>query len=312
MSSQQAVETAVERPGRRPVIVTESEAAGFVRSGMTVAIGGFINAGHPMAMVRQIIRRELRDLTVVGAASSGLEVDMLIASGCVKKLISPYVGAEGLASIGPAFRKAAQDGELEMWELDEAQFYAGLRAAAQRLPFNPWRAGVGTSYPEVNPALREFRDPVNDELLIAVPAIEIDVALLHAAHSDPYGNVQHHGTGYGDRAIYAAADKTVVQVEQVVSNQTIRANPAATTVPGATAIVRLPYGAHPFGSDGFYPADADAIKEYADAAGEWAKTGSRQRLDEYFARYVLEPETHPDYLERVGFKQILSLSEFEA
>lgn len=312
MTPENATAIETERPGRRSVVIGENEAADFIESGMTVAIGGFINAGHPMTLVRQIIRRELRDLTVVGAASSGLEVDMLIAAGCVKKLISPYVGAEGLASIGPAFRKAAQEGELEMWELDEAQYYAGLRAAAQRLPFNPWRAGVGTSYPKVNSALREFRDPVNDELLIAVPAIEIDVALLHAAISDPYGNVQHHGTGYGDRAIYAASDNTVVQVEKVVSNQTIRANPGATSVPGATAIVRLPYGAHPFGSDGYYPADADSIREYIAAAGAWMKTSDRQQLDEYFARYVIEPATHPEYLERVGFERILSLTEFES
>lgn len=295
---------------RSPVVVSEDEAAQQIESGMTIAIGGFINSGHPMAIVRQIIRRELKDLTVVGAASSGLEVDMLIAAGCVGKLISPYVGGEGLASIGPAFRTSVQRGDLEMWELDEAHFYAGLRASAQRLPFNPWRAGVGTSYPQLNPALKEFRDPVKNELLIAVPAIEIDVAVLHAAVSDSFGNVQHHGTGYGDRAIYAAADRTIVTVERLVSNQTIRSNPLATTVPGADAVVRVPYGAHPFGSDGFYPADTAAIGEYVDAADEWRRTGERGALDDYLRRTVVEPADHSDYLQRFGFEQILSLTEF--
>src|SRR5439155_1573348 len=140
-----------------------------------------------------------------------------------------------------------------------------------------WRAGLGTSYPEINPRLRVFRDPVADELLIAVPAIEIDIAFLHAAISDSYGNVQHEGTGFGDRSLHAAADRTVVQVEQIVSNERIRANPGATSIAGAHAVVRVPYGAHPFASHGFYPPDEAHLLEYVAAATDWLKTGSRSK-----------------------------------
>lgn len=303
--------TAPVAVARRPVVVSEEHAVERIEPGMTVAIGGFINSGHPMVWVRGIIRRGIRDLTVVGAASSGLELDMLIAAGCVRKVISPYVGAEGLASIGPAFRRAAQEGEIETWELDEAHYYAGLRASAQRLPFNPWRAGVGTSYPRLNPDLKEFRDPVNDELLIAVPAIKIDIALLHAAVSDLYGNVQHNGSGFGDRAIHAAADTTFVQVEQIVSNQQIRASPLATSLAGVDGILRAPFGAHPFGSQGFYAPDAAHIGEYVEVATEWLRTGSRARLDEFLERYVLQPADHIAYLEQVGLRRLLALPEFD-
>ena len=278
---------------------------------MTVSVGGFINAAHPMALVRQLVRRGLKDLTVVGAASSsGLDVDLLVASGCAAKVVAPYVGAEGLAPIGPAFRHAAQQGLIEVWELDEAHYYAGLRASAQRLPFNPWRAGVGTSYPSVNPDLKEFDDPIRGERLLAVPAIEIDIALIHAAVSDRYGNVQHHGTGYGDRAIHAAADVTLVQVEQLVSPERIRGNPAATSVAGADCVVRAPYGAHPFGSEGYYPPDREHLREYVDAAQELLRTGSRSSLDAYLARYVLEPHDHVEYLEQVGLRRLVELSEY--
>jgi glutaconate CoA-transferase, subunit A len=295
---------------RQPVVVDESAAVEDVRDGMTIAIGGFINAAHPMALVRQLIRGGARELTLVGSASSGLEVDMLIAAGCVKTLISTYVGAESLAPIGPAFRCAAQLGELDLFELDEAHYYAGLRAAAQRLPFNPWRAGVGTSYPDLNPRLKTFQDPIDGSLLIAVPSIEIDIAFLHAAISDPFNNVQHEGTGFGDRALHAAADRSVVQVEQIVSNERIRQNPAATSIPGADAVVRAPYGAHPFASHGYYPADEQHILEYVAAATDWLKTGSRSRLEEYLDRYIREPADHVEYLERVGVRQVLALSEY--
>lgn len=295
---------------RRSRIVEPSAVGAAVRDGMTIAVGGFINSGHPMALVRQLIRDGRRDLTVVGAASAGLEIDMLIAAGTVKKVITPYVGAEGLAGIGPAFRHAAQNGLIETYELDEAHHYAGLRAAAQCLPFNPWRAGVGTSLPEVNPALKPFRDPVNGETLLAIPAIEIDVCLLHAAVSDMYGNVQHNGTGYGDPAISAAADLTFVSVEQVVSPERIRANPAATSIAGADGIVRAPFGAHPFSADGYYRPDEHWLREYLDAAGQWLKSGSRQQLDDYLGHYIHEPADHVEYLERVGMRTLMSLHEF--
>lgn len=295
---------------RRSRVVDEAAAAAELADGMTIGIGGFINHGHPMALVRSIVRRGLRNLTVVGAASSGLELDMLIAAGCVRTVVAPYIGAEGLAPVGPAFRRAAQEGEIETFELDEAHYYAGLRAAAQNLPFNPWKAGVGTSYPHVNPALKEFRDPLTDELLLAVPAIALDVALLHAAVSDHFGNAQHNGHGYGDRAIAAAADRIVVQVEQLVSNERIRANPAATSVAGADVVLRAPFGAHPFSSGGFYPPDLEHIREYVAAADDWLRTGSRGRIDDYLGRYLLEPADHVAYLERVGIRQVLALSEY--
>lgn len=295
---------------RRSVLLSEQDALEAVNDGMTVAVGGFINSGHPMTLVRRLIRTGVRDLTLVGAASAGLEVDLLIAAGCVRKVVTPYVGAEGLAPIGPAFRFSAQEGLIEVFELDEAHFYAGLRAAAQRLPFNPWRAGVGTSYPIVNPALKEFDDPINGERLIAVPAIDIDVALLHAARSDVYGNVQHNGTGFGDRALHAAADRTIVQVEELVSNEAVRARPIETSVPGANGVCRLPFGAHPFGSQGFYRPDEDHISRYVEAASELLRGGSRDRLEEYLDTYVLGPGDHAEYLEKVGIGALLELGEY--
>jgi glutaconate CoA-transferase subunit A len=295
---------------RKSRILEVADVIDRVQDGATIGVGGFINAGHPMAFVREIIRQGKKDLVLVGAASAGLEVDMLLAAGCVRQVISPYVGAEGLAGIGPAFRKLAQDGAVDVFELDEAHFYAGLRASSQRLPFSPWRAGVGTSLPEVNPELKLFRDPVNDELLIAVPAIEIDVCLLHAAISDAFGNVQHNGTRYGDVAMSAASSETYVTVEQVVSTERIKAMPGLTSIAGADGVVRAQFGAHPFSSHGYYVPDREHIRDYLRAATTWLSSGDRSELDRYFTRFVHEATTHADYLERVGMHRLLSLHEF--
>lgn len=299
-----------DAPVRKSKVIDLDAAMSNVKDGMTVAIGGFINSSHPMIIVREIIRRGLKDLTIVGAASSGLEIDLLIAAGVVKKVVSPYIGAEGLAAIGPGFRAAAERGLIEVFELDEAMFYAGLRAAAQRVPFNPWRSGVGTSFPEINPAIKVFTDPCNGETLLAIPAIDIDVAFLHAATSDIYGNVQYVGHAYGDRAIYAAADLTFVQVEKIVSNEEIRKDPLRTVIPGADGVIRAPFGSHPYASPGCYTEDKAHIREYVKAASVWTKDGDRGPLQAYIERWVLEPNSHIEYLERVGLKALLSLDEY--
>jgi glutaconate CoA-transferase subunit A len=294
---------------RREKIISEEEAVGFIRDGMTIAIGGFINCSHPMPIIRQIVKKGIKDLTVVGPASSGLDLDLLVGAGCVKKVISAYFGAETLAPISPMIKRAAERGEIEIFECDEAMYYAALRAGAQRLPFLPTRAGVGTSFPEVNPELRLFEDPIRGEPLVAVPAVRPHVALLYAAYSDPYGNVQHVGTGYGDRLLFRASEKTIVCVERIVPNEEIRRDPSKTSIPGADAVVRTPFGAHPFSSPGFYLVDVEHLKEYVKAATAFLKENDPVPFQRYVEKYVLCPKDHIEYLEVVGLRRLLSLYE---
>jgi glutaconate CoA-transferase, subunit A len=288
---------------RRQRIIDEVEAAGWIDSGMTVAIG----QPTPMALVRQIIRRGLKDLTIVDA---GFSLDLLIAAGCVRKVVSYYAGGGFGNPVGPSFRRAAERGEIEVWECEEGILCAGLQAAAQSLPFLPWRGGVGTSLPEVNPDLKVFKDPISGETLIAVPPIKPDVAILHAANADAYGNVQHlGGPGWIDLFMYRAADRVIVQVDQVISNEQVRSDPWKTTIADAAAIVRAPYGAHPFYARGYHVQDNDHLKLYSDAAGR-AAAGDRKALEEYLDRYCRKPTTHADYLETIGIKRLLELYEY--
>jgi glutaconate CoA-transferase subunit A len=282
---------------------------GWFHDGMCLALGGLATACHPMVFVRHIIRRRLRNLTVIGSAIAGLDLDLLIGAGCVRKVIAPYVGAETLAPIGPCFRAAAQRGEIEVWECDEGQYYAGLEAAARMLPFMPWRGGVGTSYPEINPDLKLFRDPVRGELLLAVPALEPELALLHAAYSDPYGNVQFVGTGYADRLLWRAADRTLVQVDRVISNEEVRRSPERTAILDAHGVVRAPFGAHPFSSPNFYLEDRAHIAVLVEAGRAYAR-GERGPLDAYIERYVDRPATQAAYLAEVGVTQLVALQEY--
>jgi len=292
----------VSEGGRRSRVVGEGEAAGWIESGMTIGVG----SPPPMALLRQLVRRGVRDLTVV---DSGLSLDMLIAGGCVRKVVTYYAGGGFGVPVAPCFRRAAERGEIEVWEAEEGILTAGLQAAAQLLPFVPWRGGVGTSLPEVNPDLRVFQDPIKGETLIAVPPIRPDVALLHAACADAHGNVRHvGGPGWLDLFLHRAADRTIVQVERLIPDEEIRRDPWATTIAAADAVVRAPWGAHPFASRGFHLQDGEHLRGYLAAAGE-AVQGRPEALVRYLAEYCREPATHVDYLERVGIRRLLSLDE---
>jgi glutaconate CoA-transferase subunit A len=301
----------LSQQARHAIVADETVLEEWLHDGMTVALGGLATACHPMVAVRHMIRRGLRDLTVIGSAVGGLDVDLLIGAGCVRKLICPYVGAEALAPIGPFFRAAAESGAIEIWECDEGQYYTGLQAAAQMLPFLPCRGGVGTAFPELNSDLKPFRDPVRGEALLAVPAITPDLALLHAATSDPFGNVQFVGTGYADRLLWRAADRTLVQVERIVSNEEIRQRPERTALL-ASVVLKAPWGAHPFSSPAFYLEDRAHIAELVEAGRAFARRGDRGPFAAYLDRYVREPANHLEYLERIGLRRLLSLDEYDA
>jgi glutaconate CoA-transferase subunit A len=285
---------------RSSVVRGVEEALEWVADGAIVGLGGSITAGHPMVLVRALARRGARDLVVV-APTAGLDVDLLIAAGCVRKVVTSYVGAEGVAPVGPAFRAAVESGAVEVSDLDEAHCAMGLRAAAQRLPFLPWRGGVGTSLPELTPELVPFDDPVRGERLLAVPAIELDVALIAADAADEHGNVVPFGAVHMDTLLAAAAERAVVQVQRLAPNEAVRAEPRRTLFWRSTAVVVAPMGTHPYSSPEM-AADEAHLAEYAAAA----RAGGAE-LDGWLDRWVRGPATQEEYVGRLGPERIAAL-----
>ncbi|MBW1816740.1 MAG: CoA transferase subunit A [Deltaproteobacteria bacterium] len=293
---------------RKTLIVNEEKALDHIKDGMTIALGGFITAQHPMAVIRGLVRRNVKDLTVIGSISSALDVDLLVGAGCVRRLVTAYVGAEAAAPLGPFCKQAAEAGSVDIWESDEIIVAAMLHATAQGIPFFPVRGGLGTDLPRLNPELVEFRDPIRNEPLLAVPSMPIDVALTHAAYADEYGNVQYVGNVYFDELISKAAEFTVTTVEKIVPPEFIRKDPFKTAYT-ANAVVRAPYGAHPYSCHGFYPEDDRHLQDYA-AAAYMATQGDGSAWIEFKRRYLDDAPDHMAYLEQVGLRRLLSLSEF--
>jgi glutaconate CoA-transferase subunit A len=297
---------------RTPIVVGAADLRPYLFDGMTLAVGGFINSSHPMALVREVIRSGVRDLRVVGGAMSGLEIDMLIAAGCVREVVSSFVSGEVYAPIAPMFRWSVEENEVRVWDCDEMQFYSALRAGAMQLPFMPVRSGLGTSLPELNPDLKQFEDPISGGPLLAVPAIRPDLAILHGDQADAYGNVQIRGTGFGDRAMYRASLVTIVQVERLVTSEAIRLEPGRTVYNRIEGIVHAPFGCHPFGSPGNYREDGAFLRSYVETIRSARERGDRAAVGAWIDENLRAPDEHLDYLERIGVRTLVGLLESES
>ena len=130
--------------------ISEEDVVARLRSGMTIAIGGWASRRKPMSIVRAILRSGLKDLTVV--AYGGPDVGMLCASGQAKKAVYGFVSLDSIP-LEPHFRAARQNGTIEAMELDEGMLQWGLRAAAMRVDFLPCRAGLGSAITDHNPGI---------------------------------------------------------------------------------------------------------------------------------------------------------------
>jgi len=299
----------VQKPKRKEVTKSVSEAVAQIEDGMTVAVGGLGADNHPMAVVREIIKQKKKNLTVVGSATAGLDIDLLIGAGCAKKVIAPYVGLEMYCPIGHNFRKYAESGEIEIWECSEYILYAGLFAAASGQDFLSWHGGIGSSVPKLNKDLVEFTDPIGGKKkYLAVPAIRPDWSIIHVGWSDAYGNGQHVGAPFGDRWLARAANRIMLCAERIVPNSFIRKNPFMTSVSYADCVVEAPYGAHPYAAHGFYHADDEHIKDYVNCSNANRK-GDTKKWDDYLKRTTHDPKDHVEYLEGIGIRKLLGLYE---
>ncbi|KAA2252587.1 CoA transferase subunit A [Solihabitans fulvus] len=231
----------------RDKVMSADEVVASLRDGMTVGIGGWGSRRKPMALVRAILRSSVTDLTVV--SYGGPDVGLLCAAGRVRRAVFGFVSLDSIP-LDPHFRAARQRGAVEATEYDEGMLLAGLRAAAARLPFLPTRAGLGSDVLRLNPALRTVASPYADgEELVAMPAIELDVALVHLNRADRHGNAQYLGPDpYLDDVLCAAARRSYVSCERIVpTDELLRGGPPQSLLVSrmhVAGVVEAPRGAH--------------------------------------------------------------------
>lgn len=275
--------------------MTASHVVSQLKDGMTIGIGGWGPRRKPMALIREILRSDLKDLTI--AAYGGADVGMLCAAGKVKKVIFAFVSLDFIP-LEPYFRAARQSGALEVMEIDEGMFLLGLRAAAMRIPFIPTPIGLGTDVLKHNPNIKVIDSPYDNKAWVAMPAVKLDAALLHVDRADNRGVCQIKGPDlYMDDVFARAAELTFVTCDELVETEFFAQGEEARYVfwerNQTTGVVHIPGGAHPSSCAPLYGYDAKHFKEYTASIKE--ENGGWKA---YFDKYVAGSES--DYQQKVG------------
>jgi len=248
-------------------IISLEEAAELIQPGCLLALGGVTLYRRPMAFVRSLIQcfrvsSKPSDITLL-AFTAGLESDLLVGSGMVKRVRSCYFGLE-IFGLAPMFSYYANRGELEIIEETEASLAFGLRAQMADIGFMPGRGWLGTDLPRLRPDVRTIEDPYSGETLMAFPAIRPDVAVLHALQADGDGNASIGLNKGVDLELAQAADIVIVTTEELVP-ELKRADLVA---PYVTAVAYAPRGAAPTSCHPLYPLGGREILAYTEQVSD--------------------------------------------
>ena len=239
-----------------------------VRDGHRVAFGGMTLYRRPVAAALALAAAGRRELELV-SLTGGLETDLLIGAGCVRRVRSCYVGLE-VVGFAPHFTRGVQQGTLGMVEETEYTLSYAVQAATMRVPFLPMRGELArTDLLRVRPDLKTFACPLTGATLIAVPALRVDVAILHATAADRFGNCHLQGQLALDPHLATVADVVIVTAERIVETAELRAS-GGVQLSGVfvTHVVEVPGGSLPTSCVPHQRLDVGAVLDYADAAAD--------------------------------------------
>ncbi|MFX1454005.1 MAG: CoA transferase subunit A [Promethearchaeota archaeon] len=261
----------------------------YVQDGDLVGFGGLSFWRKAISACREIIRQNKKDLSICTFVG-GLDVDMLIAGECISEVRSCFVGME-IFGMAPNYRKAVETGSIKVSEESEATIALGLRASYLKVPFMPLKGIIGTDMPKVRSDIKQIEDPLGSGTqVMAVPKIDLDVAIIHTPYADEYGNGNIPGAVWMDADMAKTAKKTIIICEKLIETEDIRYLPGKAQLPQQTtdAVVKIPFGAHPTSCYPIYTYDPIHIQKYL-----------KTNFNEYKEKFILE-KTPVQYLEETG------------
>jgi glutaconate CoA-transferase, subunit A len=273
--------------------------AGLMSDGDSVALEGFTHL-IPSAAAHEIIRQEKRDLTLI-RMTPDLVYDQMIGMGCARKLIFSWGGNPGVGSLH-RFRDAVENGWPRPLELEEHS-HAGMAnryvAGASNLPFAVLRGYVGTDLPKITSTIVPIKCPFTGEELVAVPALNPDVTVIHAQQADRRGNVAIWGISGIQKEAALSAKRVIVTVEEIVEGFEPRPFQIVLPAVAVDAIAVEPGGSRPSYADGYYDRDNSFYEAWDPISRD------RERFGEWMARHVLGTRDFAEYTKSIEREEAL-------
>ena len=156
----------------------------------------------------------------------------------------------------------------------------------------PLLTNIGSDLTAANPRIKEIHCPYTGRLLSTVPAINPDVAIIHAQRANVNGDVQVWGISGEQKEAAFASKHVLVTVEEIVDENLTRKTPQLTVIPGfkVTTVSVVPFGAHPSYAHGYYERDNSFYIE-------WDKISAQEEtLNQYLRDWVYEIADREEYV----------------
>ncbi len=190
------------------VVANAREAVSDVFDGATLVVGGFGLCGIPENLIRALVDKDVRDLTVV---SNNCGVDdwglgLLLRTRQIRKMMSSYVGENA------EFERQFLSGELDVELVPQGTLAERMRAGGAGIPGFYTATGVGTLVAE-GKEIRAFdgRDYVLERGIVG------DFSLVAAWKGDRYGNLVYRKAARNFNPMAATAGKiSIAEVEELV------------------------------------------------------------------------------------------------
>lgn len=186
-------------------VVGLQEAVSYIKSGMSIAIGGFLSQGDPLTLMHGLKHTDVKDLTIYSCTSGFRDrgIVELVRAGKVRKIVTSHIGTT------PDVVKALRAGEIEVELVPQGTLAEQLRAGGAGLGGFLTPTGVGTVVEE---GKQKFE--IDGVTYLLEKAIRTDVALIRAHDGDTWGNLRYRGTASNYNPLCATcADHVIAEVE---------------------------------------------------------------------------------------------------
>lgn len=283
--------------------MSEQEAiARFVHDGDYVGTELYGTVRAPMSLSNEVIRQGKKDLRVAGQGV--LELDMWLAAGMVKKLDITYIGME-VYGVSNGLRRAVESGQVEsVTDWSNAGITWRFKATSIGAPFIAVRSMLGSDTFRYS-AAKAVECPFTGQTVCLIPALVLDVGLIHVHRADKYGNCQIEGISGFAFEMSRACKRLIISAEEIVPTDEIRRYPDRTMIPYylVDAVVHAPFGSHPGEMAYLYARDEPMIKEWIEA------NGTEEGAQAYIDKYVRGVADRQEYLELIGRDRLDRLVE---
>ncbi|NQS91757.1 MAG: CoA transferase subunit A [Chloroflexi bacterium] len=283
--------------------MTEAEAVNkYIQDGDYIGTELYGTVRCPQSLVNEIIRQGKKDLRVAGQGV--YELDLLLGAGLIKALDHTYIGME-VYGISNCLRREVESGRVEHCvEWSNAAIAWRFKATAMGVPFIPTRSMLGTDTLKYS-AAKVVEDPFGGGPIALLPALILDVGLIHVHRADQYGNCQIDGISGFAFELARASKRLLISAEEIISTEEIRRQPDRTIIPYylVDAVIEAPFGSHPGEMCYVYERDEPQIKAWVEASKDPETTQA------YLQKYIYDVKDHQAYLDLIGSKHLRTLKD---